>query len=55
MIYSHAQKRIKDITLSGHSKVMSMYAYFPTGVIVQENGSLVEIQHLLGEKHTRRV
>ena len=54
-ICSHAQTVMEGAALDFPYKMKSVYTHFSINVIIQGNGSLVEMRTFLGEKYICRV
>lgn len=46
---------IKGVTKGFLYRMRAVYAHFPINIIIQENGTAVEIRNFLGEKAVRNV
>ena len=50
MVCSHVPDMTEGIPLGFRSKMKSVYAHFPSNIVIQKNNSLVEIQNFLGDE-----
>jgi len=54
-ITSHIKNMVTGVLKGFEYKMRTVYAHFPIGVSIVENGKVIEIRNFLGEKIVRRV